>query len=673
MQPSVAVVGALCVAWAGTARADTSDEDPPIASTTSMRLDRSELDHRPHLRTTDLFRHLPGVAALGRSGQADQLLLRGMDARQGSAVSVIVDGVPINASSHAYAHGFADTHFLIPDSVASIAVLEGGYAPRFTTFATAGALDVRTLDRVPGGALVRISSGTELTGDLPRQRLRRLRYRLVGMVSPQLASGSAVLAAEVGIDDGPYVHPERFRRGVALAKLVRPIGDGTLRAALQMYSGRWFESGVLATSELAAGKLTPYSASDPSQGGIVLRSSASVTYETRSWQATAYVVDSDLRLYANPTLFARDPQRGDQLEYADDRVSYGLDAFYRRPHRVWQMRGRLRVGVQTRVEAANATTWHDERRLRLVGCFTAMNPCTDTAPSTRSLAVYAEEVLDVTRQIQVMAGIRLDQEAWNVDDRDPETMLGATTLGGTGARARLSPTIAAHYRRRWLELQAIASAGAHATDARGAVDDSGYGAFVRTHEAELGARVRPAPRVEAAISAWTARLEAHEDWRADLGVGERVAGTRRSGFDARLATRPLAWLTIDAALSIARSSVEDRTTPLPYAPRLIANAGIAIVRGDDYAAARLRVLGARATSEPTVATAPSSIVDIVAQRRWRSFLLGLTIENLFDAAWREAQLVSDVRVSRRVDATHQLLVAPGAPLTVMLTLGISPR
>lgn len=646
--------------------------DEPIASVTSSRLDRAQLDHRPHLRTTDLFRHLPGVALIGHSGQADQLLLRGFDARQGAAASVLVDGIPVNASSHAYAHGYADTHFLIPDSVASIAVYEGAYAPRFTTFATAGTLDVRTLDRVPGGAVVRITSGTEVTGDLPKQRLRRLRYRLVGMASPELKTGSAVLAAEVGIDDGPYVHPERFRRGVALAKLVRPLGDGVVRAAVQMYSGRWLESGLLASSELAAGRLGLYSASDPSQGGIMLRSAASVGYEARTWQALAYVVDTDLRLYQNPSLFARDATNGDQLELADDRVTYGFDTFYRRAHRIFGMRGRLRVGVQARVDSASATTWHDTRRLRLVECFGAMNPCTATAPSSRSLGAYAEELVDASRRSQLFAGVRLDQESWNVDDRDPETMLGATTLGGTGARARISPTLGARYRVGDLELQALASAGAHATDARAAVEVSGYGAFVRTYDAELGARIQPSAQLEAAFAAWGSQLAAHEDWRADRGMGERIPETQRYGLEARFVAQPLHWLTLDGSLAVSRATFANTDEPVPYTPRLIANAGAAVARGDNYAGLRLRVLGARATTDPTLDTTPASVVDLVAQKRWRWLLLGLTVDNLFDAAWNEAQLAGDVRVSRRVEVTHQMLVAPGAPLTVMVTLGIAP-
>ena len=678
------VAVAACVAWSMPARADRDakrdasgepDEivdDEPIASTTSSRLDRRALDHRPHLRPTDLFRHLPGVAAIGRSGQADQLLLRGFDAGQGAAAAVLVDGIPLNASSHAYAHGYADTHLLIPDAVASIGVYEGGYAPRFTTFATAGTLDVRTLDHVPGGAVVRITSGTELTDPLIRERLRRLRYRLVGMASPELATGSAVLAAEVGLDDGPYVHPERFRRGAVLAKLVRPLGDGTLRAAAQLYSGRWLESGLLATSELAAGRLRAFSSSDPSQGGIALRSAASVGFEAKAWGVLGYIVDSDLRLYTNPSLFARDPDAGDQLEYADERVTYGLEAFYRRGHRVLGLRGRLRVGMQARVEAATATTWHAERRLRLADCFATANPCTATAPGMRSIAGYAEEVLDASRRVQLFGGVRLDQEIWDVDDRDPETTLSASTLGGTGARARVSPTVGARYRARDLELQLLGSAGAHATDARAAVAASGFGAFVRTYDAELGARVKPDTRVEAAFAAWASELEAHQEWSADTGAAVHVGETRRYGLEARVVARPVPWLELDGAAAVARGRQAHADRALPYAPRLLANAGLAVARGDTYAGGRLRVIGARATPDPALIAAPSSIVDVVAQHRWRWLLIGLTVDNLFDAEWREAQVADAVRPSRGVEASRQLLVAPGAPLTLMVTVGVAP-
>lgn len=659
--------------------APTEDADRPAASVTSTRLTRRELDRRLHVRPRDLLRHVPGLVALVRGGAATQLLVRGFDAGQGAELEVTVDGVPINLGSHAFSHGHADPQFLIADTVASLTLYEGNYAPRQGAFATAGTLELRTLDEVPGGAAVRLTSGLEPTRSL-RSRLRRLQYQLVGMFSPKLRRGSALLAAEIGIDDGPYVHPQRFRRGALFGKWKHPVGNGTLTAALQLYSGRWFDSGLLPAGEIAEGRLTPFSAADPTQGGIMMRGGASASYEVRDRRGTtfrlsAYAVDSDLRLYDNPSLFLRDADAGGAVEYADRRRYYGVEGAYLRAHALGPVRARLRIGAQARSDGGDATTWHVGRRLRLGDCFEAVNPCTDTTVRTSDLAVYAEETLHLGSRIRVLAGLRQSQHTWNVDDRDADTMLEPTTLSGTGARARIDPKLGVTYAGRDVDLVLLAATGHHGSDARAAVDTSTYGAYARTYGGELGVRVHPDPRLAGAIALWASRLADGQAWAADAGAADRVPPSRRSGVEARLTFAPTAWLTLDASLGVARGASSSGDAPartLPLAPRLAGTAGIALHRPSTTAAVRLRALGPRATTDPAIIARGYTLIDVIASRRWRSFELGLTIENLLDARWYESQRAGDVRASRRVEPVRDLLVTPGGPLAVLFTLGYAP-
>jgi hypothetical protein len=84
---------------------------------------------------------------------------------------------------------------------------------------------------------------------------------------------------------------------------------------------------------------------------------------------------------------------------------------------------------------------------------------------------------------------------------------------------------------------------------------------------------------------------------------------------------------------------------------------------------RVRALGPRATTDEAFQASGFTLVDLAAGHRWRVLDIGLSIENLLDAGWRELQIASDVRTSRRVDVTRDLLTTTGAPRTVMLTLG----
>lgn len=647
--------------------------DPPATSVVSIRLTRRDLEQRLHLRPRDLLRDVPGLVAIARGAAATELLVRGFDAGEGGELEVTVDGVPINLGSHAYTQGQADLQFLIADTVESLALREGDYAARQGEFAAAGSLELHTLDQVPGGgAAVRLTSGLEPTQPL-HNRLRQLRYQLVGMVSPELSRGSALLAVELGSDDGPGLHPERFRRGALLGKWKRPLGDGTLSAALQLYSGRWFDSGSLPAGTIAAGLLTPFSSVDPTQGGTTTRGSASIAYDARdrrgaTWHVSAYAVDSDLDRYDDPTLFLRDAAAGDELEYVDRRSYYGGDAFYERAHRIGPVHAKLRVGAQARTDRAVAETWRAPLRLRRSDCFEAAAPCTDTAIRTADLAVYAEETLRFGHRIRATLGVRQSQHIWSVDDRDAETALGPTPLGGSGEQTRTDPKLGLFYVGRDLDLSLLAGAGHHGSDARAAVAAGGYGAYARTYDGELGLRVRPDPRLTGAIALWASRLAESEAWAADAGAAVLVPASRRRGIEARLSFTPAPWLAFDASLGVAGGSSHGDAA-LPLAPRLAGTTGIALRGASSLLSARLRALGPRATTDPALAARGHTLIDVIASRRWRSLELGLAIENLLDDRWYESQLAGDVQVSRGAAPGRDLLVTPGVPLSVMLTLG----
>ena len=85
----------------------------------------------------------PGLflANEGGGGHADQVFLRGFDAEQGQDIEFTVDGVPINEVDNTDGHGYADTHFIIPEVVKSLRVIEGPFDPHQGDFAVAGSAD----------------------------------------------------------------------------------------------------------------------------------------------------------------------------------------------------------------------------------------------------------------------------------------------------------------------------------------------------------------------------------------------------------------------------------------------------------------------------------------------------------------------------------------------------
>src|SRR5579863_8862723 len=102
-------------------------------------LSRIDLDMQAARSAQDLLRLIPGlfIAQHQGGGKAEQIFLRGFDADHGTDVSVSVDGMPVNMPSHAHGQGYADSHFMIPETIDQLNVFKGTYSTQYGDFATA--------------------------------------------------------------------------------------------------------------------------------------------------------------------------------------------------------------------------------------------------------------------------------------------------------------------------------------------------------------------------------------------------------------------------------------------------------------------------------------------------------------------------------------------------------
>jgi outer membrane receptor protein involved in Fe transport len=657
------------------------ESEAPAASASSVYFGEQELRRRPHSQPSDLLRQAPGlmVSQHAGGGKSDQYFLRGFDADHGTDVALFVDGVPVNLTSHGHGQGYADSHWLIPELVTSLAVHKGPYAARFGDHATAGAIELTTADSVPAAG-VWLSGGTELAGPVA---LQRPTMRMVGIASPKLGDGRALVAAEVSRSDGPFVNPQDFDRLTSMAKWMHPLAGGQLTLSGTFYTATWNQSGQLPAQEIAAGRLDRFGSLDASEGGSSHRASLAATWErgepaTGAWSAQAYLVDYQLQLFSNFTLFARDLERGDQIEQGDDRTFGGGALTYRRAHG-GPLPGLLRVGLQLRGDATRTSLWHTERRARLDGCFESANPCNLTDNRIGQVAAYVEEDIAVGDRVRVLAGLRADQFWWGVTDR-ASPMAGAgdpmqvDDAGGQANRALLSPKLSVIGRASdAIEVFVNTGFGYHSNDARSAVANDGDGALARAFGAEVGLRLAVGSSIRASAAAWYLHLSSEQVWSGDAGGTEPSDPTQRYGADVDLSWRASPWLSLDANVAVARAELVANAGnggALALAPRLMGGAGVTVEHRGNFAALRMRGVDARPANEDGSLTAEGfALLDVVAERKVGRTSLGLSITNLLNSKWREAQFAEVSRVSPASAALEDVHFTPGAPLTAMLTIG----
>src|SRR5438309_666672 len=135
--------------------------EPPSRGASDFYLRVGELARVPRQNATELLKLAPGILLTneGGEGHAEQVFLRGFDAREGQDIEFSVNGVPINEAGNLHGNGYADTHFIIPELVDSLRVVEGPFDPRQGNYAVAGSAEYH-LGLAERGLFAKLSAGS---------------------------------------------------------------------------------------------------------------------------------------------------------------------------------------------------------------------------------------------------------------------------------------------------------------------------------------------------------------------------------------------------------------------------------------------------------------------------------------------------------------------------------
>jgi hypothetical protein len=164
-------------------------------------------------------------------------------------------------------------------------------------------------------------------------------------------------------------------------------------------------------------------------------------------------------------------------------------------------------------------------------------------------------------------------------------------------------------------------------------------------------------------------------WSGDNGGTEASDKTRRFGLDIEGSTDLTRWLSIDGNVTWAKSRFvanAGNAGAVALAPRWMGSAGLTAKRGESFLALRGRGISDRPGNEDGSLTAEGYvIVDVIAGTRRGAWGLNLTINNVLDRDWREAQFAEESRVSPTAELREQMHFTPGIPLTATATASYS--
>jgi len=627
----------------------------PVAASSQLLIPDKDFEVRPQGRPADLVRLAPGlfIGQHAGGGKAEQYLLRGFDADHGTDVGLFWDDMPINLRSHAHGQGYADTHFVIPETIKQLDVRKGPYHVEYGDFAMAGTVNFVTRE-IADENVIEAAGGRFDTG------------RFLTMLSPTRTGMQSLIALESYFTDGPFLNTQNFRRFNGLAKLtMNPTPRSELALAVTHYSGAWNASGQIPLREVLAERLDRFGSIDPSEGGTTKRTVGNLKYHwditsQSTFFACAYLQHYKLNLFSDFTFFANDPVDGDGIEQDDDRYVYGGEIAYQYGGRAAGMDGSAKIGLQTRIDDGRVRLGAQRQRV-------STGTTTDVDLLEASYSPYLKLDLQPLKWLRFVGGVRGDYFHYDVRDRLNPPGPGAVTGKVDDARPSLKGNLILG---PWADTHFFLNAGSgfHSNDARAVIMNPAAQTLPKVSGYELGMRTKAVPRLDLRASLWLLDLTSELVFVGDEGMTQARGATRRYGSEvsARLTLSDRLLLVSDWTLTHA----EFRGTgeAVPIAPELTVRTDlIARLPGGLESNLEMRYLGDRPAVEDRSATAKGyTVFDWTTRYRYKQVAAFVSIENLFDAQWREAQFFFASQLRTEAAPVDDIHFTPGVPRTFLL-------
>jgi len=309
----------------------------------------------PRSSAAQLLTLAPGILLTNEGGalHADSIFLRGFDAREGQDIELWVGGFPANQVGNIHGNGYADLHFIIPELVESIRVLEGPFDSRQGNFAVAGSAEYR---------LGLLQKGMTFKGSLGSHGSRRL----LATWRPASGEGQSFVGAQIFQTAG-FGQNRDARSGTAMAQLWLPVAETlSLRLFSFAHFGNFHSAGVLREDDVEAGRKGFFDSYDVGQGGdsgqVGFLASLAGREQAFRHEQRVFFGFRHMRLRENFTGFVFDTQlpqqplhgqRGDMLDKTSQSFMAGAGGYGRKKTELWTLPLEWELGYVARVDVVS--------------------------------------------------------------------------------------------------------------------------------------------------------------------------------------------------------------------------------------------------------------------------------------------------------------------------------
>ena len=521
-----------------------------VAETASAGIvTQKQLEARTVYRPGELLEVTPGLIVSQHSGEgkANQFYLRGLNLDHGTDLRTTIDGMLVNQRTHSHGQGWTDLNFMIPELASYLEYAKGPYSAEQGDFASAGAVSVNYLNTLSQGIA---SVGIGQNGYA----------RSLLAASPALGNGNLLYALELFRNDGPFLHPDGYRKINGVLRYSQGTESNGFNVSLMAYKAHWNATDQIPQRAIDEGILkNRFDTIDPTDGGKAHRYSLSGAWiqsdAEASTKVNAFLINNQLDLYSNFTYFLDHPDTGDQFNQPDRRITLGLNASHSWRQKLFGRSSETTVGVQLQSDDIHNGLYDTQARARVA---------TTRADHVRerSVGVYLQNAIKWNDWLRSVVGVRED-----FYHNDVESNLAVNS--GTAGAHQFSPKLSLIF-GPWdkTEFYANIGRGFHSNDARGTtirVDPKNPDTpaksepvMVAARGVELGMRTEFVHGLQTSLALYQLDYNSELLFAGDAGsTADTGRPSRRTGVELSNYYRFASWLTVDADIAYARTRYRD--------------------------------------------------------------------------------------------------------------------
>jgi hypothetical protein len=617
----------------------------------------SEIDihTNPVNSSQDILRQVPGliIGQHAGGGKAEQMFLRGFDIDHGTDIAITADGLPVNMVSHAHGQGYADLHFVIPETIENIDFGKGPYWADKGNFNTAGYVNFNT-KRSLDNSLIKFELGQFNTS------------RLLGMFDiASTEKNQSYFATEYLSTDGAFDSPQNFNRINLFGKYTANVTPSDkISITLSHFTSKWDASGQIPQRAVDAGLITRFGAIDDTEGGNTGRTNVLLDYDkyidkNSFIKNKVFYSNYDFELYSNFTFFLEDSVNGDEIRQKEKRAIYGLNSEYNRSFSAEKFEGDWQFGISIKNDQTqNSELSHTVNRRETLGQI-MLGDINET-----NYAAYLNATFN-TGKWTFNPALRFDYFDFQYNDHLQTHYKTQATN-----KAIVNPKLnILHQSSTNLQLYLKAGKGFHSNDTRVVVAKNGKKILPAAYGFDAGALWKPVPKLLVNVAYWYLFLEQEFVYVGDAGIVEPSGKTKRQGLDLSLRYQLLDWIfwNFDTNYTHARAIEENAGEDfIPLAPDFTLTTGLNIIHPLGlYGGLNLRHIDNRPANEDNSIIAKGyTVVDFNVGYLWRKIDYGIQIQNLLNTEWNETQFATESRLKNEPAPVEEIHFIPGTPFFV---------